>query len=348
MKRFYLPRISSIGGCCGKVSPKFLNEILCKLRQTDILSGIYQDSLLNNDCALHRIDDNTSLAVTIDFMHSPVLETDIFGAIAACNALSDIYTLGVMPNICLNILGLPDNVDSQVVESIHMAGISKINEAGAILVGGHTLRNHDFIYGFSVIAVIQNNKYWNFINIKPTDRLLLTKPLGIGVTLGAKLKGLISSVEADNAISYATTLNKAPVEALQNIPVSAATDVTGFGFIGHLSNLANDANVAFTINFNNVPILPEAIELYNIGATTSLTQKNKMYYGGGVMTLGNLTDTEINCMYDPQTNGGLVICVPETHYLEATVKLSQKGVFYKDIGYVTEYTGHRVVIKKDN
>ena len=272
-----------------------------------------------DDSAIYRLSDDLALVQTVDFFPPVVDDAYSFGAIAAANAVSDIYAMGGRPLTALNIVCFPSSgVPKSVLVDILRGGSDKAAEAGFTIVGGHTIVDREPKYGLAVTGLIDPRRVVTNATAQEGDLLVLTKPLGVGILTTAMKAGVLSDEATQRAIALMARLNKAASEAMVAVGVSAATDVTGFGLLGHLREMTSASGVAATVYASKVPVIPEAWELVADGLVPGGTYANKRSLSETVAwDLGISEDAKL-VLCDAQTSGGLLIAVPEAK-LEALV-----------------------------
>lgn len=267
----------------------------------------------SDDAAVYKLNDRQAVIQTLDFFTPIVDDPYDFGAIAATNALSDVYAMGGKPVLAMNIVGFPNCLDYSILKEIMRGGADKVKEAGALLVGGHSIEDNEPKYGLSVMGIVEPEQVWKNIGAKPGDLLILTKPLGIGIMTTALKEGMLSEASKQLITDIMTTLNRYPVEIIlnQGIKVNACTDITGFGLIGHALEMASGSQVSFTIKSSDVPMLEEAISLAEMGIIPGGAYKNRKHAGSHVEVEATVEDAIMDVLYDPQTSGGLLLSMPE-------------------------------------
>jgi selenide,water dikinase len=309
----------------------------------DLLVGI--DSL--DDAGVYRLSDDVALVQTIDFF-TPIVDDPLsFGQIAAANALSDVYAMGGKPITAMNVVAFPiKNMDRNILKEILKGGLSKVQESGALLVGGHSIDDDDIKYGLSVTGIVHPNKILTNAHAHPGDRLVLTKPLGTGI-IATALKGGVASQQALAKITESmTTLNRVASEVMLEIGVNACTDITGFGFLGHALEMAMASDVGIAITSNSVPIFPEAEEYASMGKVPGGTGRNREFASCRVEVAGTIPDAKMDILYDAQTSGGLLISVEGKRVKRLLEQLHRRGVKWAAIiGEVLDGPKGRVVLQ---
>lgn len=300
-----------------------------------------------DDAGVYRLTDDIALVQTIDFFTPIVDDPFSFGQIAAANALSDVYAMGGKPLTAMNMVAFPiKNMDRAILAEILKGGYSKVQESGALLVGGHSIEDSDTKYGLSVTGVVHPNKIVTNARARPGDRLVLTKPLGTGI-IATALKGKMASREAMTKITESmTTLNRVASEVMVEVGANACTDITGFGFLGHASEMAIASDVGIVIQSQSVPIFPQAEEYASMGMVPGGTGRNRDFAACKVEISGYVPDTKMDILYDAQTSGGLLISVEGEMVEMLLEQLHSKGVQWATvIGEVLEGPKGRVVLQ---
>jgi selenide, water dikinase len=281
------------------------------------------------------------LLQTADFFTPIVDDPYRFGQIAAANAFSDVYAMGGEPLTAMNLVAFPCSLDLGILREILAGGLSKIKESGAKLCGGHSVQDEEPKYGLSVTGFVDADGVVRNAGAGPGDALILTKPLGLGILTTALKRDILSEAEIEAAVETASLLNKVAGKAMRKTRVSAATDVTGFGFLGHLSELLEASGVGAVVRRGEVPVWERAVPLANDGVYPGGLESNRNYLSGRVEADG-VTEDELLPLYDPQTSGGLLIAVPESRASALVGELEERGVKGGVVGEVVEQPGIRV------
>ncbi len=263
-----------------------------------------------DDAAVYKLDDEKAIIQTLDFFTPIVDDPKEFGRIAAANSLSDVYAMGGEPTIALNIVGFPTCLDIDILGEILQGGAEKVQEAGALLVGGHTIEDDEPKYGMSVTGLVHPDKVLSNAGAKVGDVLILTKPIGIGVMNTAIKGGMASEEEIQEAINVMAYLNKDAADGMKKVHVNACTDITGFGLIGHLYEVAKASNVTIEMQADSVKILKGARDHAEMGLIPAGMYKNKKYVGDQVEVSSTVETVIEDLLHDPQTSGGLLISLP--------------------------------------
>lgn len=290
-----------------------------------------------DDAGVYKIDADTALIQTVDFFTPIVDDPYMFGQIAAANSLSDVYAMGGRPLTVMNIVAFPScKLDAQVLLKILEGGHAKVAEAGAVVVGGHTVDDDEPKYGLSVTGICHPNKVLTNANAKPGDVLILTKPIGTGVLATAARADMFSGGAAAAAQSMAE-LNRVAAEVMASFPVNSCTDITGFGLLGHTFEMASGSKVNVKITSNAVPLLPEAAEAANMGLVPAGAYVNRGYLSS-VEFAQAVPENIRDLCFDPQTSGGLLISLPAGPAANLLVALHKAGVNAAAI--IGEITSH--------
>lgn len=265
-----------------------------------------------DDAGVYRISPDTALIMTVDFFTPMVDDPYLFGQIAATNAINDIYAMGGTPRLAMNIVCYPECEDLQVLRSILAGGLSKIEEAGALLVGGHTIDDKEPKYGLSVTGMVHPDRVISNAGAQPGDVLVLTKPVGNGIIATAVKADLASQEAYDEAARWMTTLNREASEVMQEVEVHAATDITGFGLLGHLREMAAASGVNAELWADNVPVMKGALDYAGMGLVPGGAYRNRDYLSGQVVFEEEPEGAIKDILFCPETAGGLLIAVSES------------------------------------
>jgi selenide,water dikinase len=281
------------------------------------------------------------LLQTADFFTPIVDDPYRFGQIAAANAFSDIYAMGGEPLTALNLVAFPCALDLGILREILAGGQSKIEEAGARLCGGHSVQDEEPKYGLSVTGFVEEEMLVTNAGARVGDALVLTKPLGLGILTTALKRDLVSEAEIEDAVEMASRLNRGARDALREVGVSAATDVTGYGLLGHLVEMLEASGVGAVVRRSDVPVWERAVPLAAEECYPGGLKSNREYLEGRVFADGVGTE-DLLPLYDPQTSGGLLVAVPEEHASEFIRSLENHGASGFVLGEVVEGNGVRV------
>ena len=280
-----------------------------------------------DDAAVYKLNDGQALIHTLDFFPPVVDDPYVFGQIAAANALSDVYAMGGTPLLALNIACFPTCFSVEVMGAILRGGADKVKEAGALIAGGHTVSDEEPKYGLSVTGLVHPDHIITNAGARPGEVLVLTKPLGTGIILTAAKAGLAPENLVAGVEEYMATLNKDAARAMAAVPVSACTDITGFGFLGHIHELATASGLAVEIDAASIPLFPDVIEFASMGLVPGGAYRNKEYLQGKVTFSPKMGEDFQNVLFDPQTSGGLLFSVLAEKADQLLEELAARGVF---------------------
>ena len=340
-----LTQLTKSSGWAAKIGPDILAQVLCHLPKNDdmnLIVGIES----SDDAAVYKINEELALIQTLDFFTPIVDDPYTFGQIAAANSLSDIYAMGGEPKLALNIVCFPDCLEPHILTEILRGGSDKVKEAGALLVGGHTVSDDEPKYGLSVSGFIHPDKVLKNNNAKPGDVLIITKPLGLGI-ISTAIKGELASESAyDKAVLVMTTLNSFGKKAIDKADkVNSVTDITGFGLLGHALEMAEGSNVTITIDSKKVPYIEEAAEYSKMGLIPAGAYNNKKYIGNKVNMDEGVPGYLQDILFDPQTSGGLLMSLPSIEAQKVLSALESSKLQYGIIGYVSEFCEYNIIVK---
>lgn len=316
--------------------PGALAQVLCqlpKMNDENLLIGC--DSFA--DAGVYRLREDIALVQTLDFFTPVVDDPYVFGQIAATNALSDVYAMGAQPRLVMNIVCYPaKTLGTAPLAEILKGGADKVLEAGALLVGGHSVEDNEPKYGLSVTGFVHPQQLITNSAAQIGDALVLTKPLGSGLIMTAVKAEMAGSGELEAAVQTMITLNKEAAAVMTEIGVSAATDITGFGLLGHARELALASGVAIELSFGRIPLLPGALRAAEMGLVPGGAYANREYVADGLQVVGPAVgDRELDVLCDPQTSGGLLISVPAAKEAALIQTLAARDVPAAVIGRVT-------------
>ena len=272
----------------------------------------------SDDAAVYKVSDDVAIIQTLDFFTPVVDDPYLFGQIAAANALSDIYAMGGTAKVAMNIVAFPNCLSPSVLGDIMKGGADKVAESGALLIGGHSIQNDVPLYGLSVTGFVHPEKIQKNYGAKEGDILIITKQVGTGIVSTAAKVDMASKEAEEEAIKVMTTLNRLPKEIMDNYPVHACTDVTGFGLLGHGIEMAEPSEVSFELYADEIPYVTESMSLAEMGMIPEGAYKNKKYFDSKV-DLSGVKEVYGDLLFDPQTSGGLLYAV-EAKYGEEIIK----------------------------
>jgi selenide,water dikinase len=331
-----LTSLAKTGGCAAKYAAARLETLLAGLVPADA-----EDLLVGldpaDDAAVYRLDDERALVFTVDFFPPLVDDATTFGAIAATNALNDVYAMGGVPLLALSVAAFPEELPVSELAAVLAGADERVRAAGAILAGGHTLRDTEPKYGLAVVGTVRPDAVWRASGAKAGDVLYLTKPLGTGIVLQAHRDGAAPEGALAAAIASMRELNRAAADALRPFEPSAVTDVTGFGLLGHAHELASSSGVRAVLEADSLPALLGAIELAAAGVTTGGDRRNREFAAPHVESTADEAPTIL--AYDPQTAGGLLVALPEDRGVVLETTFASKSLFLRRIGRVEPGAG---------
>jgi len=279
-----------------------------------------------DDAGVYRLTDEIALVQTVDYITPVVDDPYLYGQVAAANSISDVYAMGGRPLTAMNCCNFPArNIDKADLRRILEGGYSKIREAGATLVGGHTVRDDELKYGLSVTGLIHPKRVLTNAAARVGDALVLTKPIGTGVIITGHRRGLVSEATLDRAVGWMAALNKTACETMLEYDAHACTDITGFGLSGHALGVAKASGVRLRLRFADLPKYDESLDLIAQGVATSVTASNLQVAQDHMTFSGFFTDEEKTLIVDPQTSGGLFISLPPSDARELVRRLQAAG-----------------------
>ena len=325
------------GGCAAKYPAARLRELLAGFvpaEADDLLVGLDPA----DDAAVYRLDDERALVFTNDFLPPMLDDPALYGAIAAANALNDVFAMGGRPLVALSVAAFPEELPIETVRAILDAALAKTEEAGALLAGGHTIRDDEPKYGLAVVGTVHPGALWRKDGARPGDALFLTKPLGTGLVLTAARKGMVGDDAHDAATASMTELNAAAADALRPFEPHAVTDVTGFGLFGHAHEMAERSGVRLVLDAGALPALPGAADAAEAGVRTGGDGRNRDY-AGPTLDLDGLPEPLAALGYDPQTSGGLLVSLPAERGALLAAEFAARGLFLARLGRVEEGSG---------
>ncbi len=297
----------------------------------------------SDDAAVYKINEDTAIIQTLDFFTPVVDDPYTFGQIAAANSLSDIYAMGGKPTVAMNIVCFPNCLPIEVLGEILKGGADKVLEAGAVVVGGHSVQDEEPKFGLSVMGMVHPEKVLKNHGCRPGDVAIITKPLGTGI-INTAIKGEVASREAyETAVKVMTTLNKYAGEIVARHEISACTDITGFGLMGHAYEMASASDVTIKLFKDKLPCIKESREYAEMGLVPEGSYNNRAYLEGKY-ELVSVEDWQADILFDPQTSGGLLVtCSPEesVKLLEELNRLELKSSV---IGRAEKYSGKHIIV----
>jgi selenide,water dikinase len=325
MSEFDLLTTVEQGGCSAKLSPVQLGEILAKLPKVEhpnLMVGIET----HDDAGVYKLNEETALIYTTDFFPPVCSDGYEFGQIAAANALSDVYAMGGTPLLALNLMMFSaSKIPLNVFGAILQGGYDKVVEAGALVLGGHTIEDYPPKFGLAVVGTVHPDRLITNSGVRAGDLLILTKPLGTGVILAGQRNGMTEEATVRKALDYMKLLNKSGALVMQEFNLKGATDITGFGLLGHAMRMADASNVTFRIQSGKLPHFPEALILLEEGCIPGAAFRNLEFVKESTSFGTNLTYERKMLCCDAQTSGGLLMAVPAEKAEEVMAVLKTKA-----------------------
>lgn len=301
----------------------------------------------SDDAGIYRVSDDLALIQTVDYFTPIVDDPYMFGQIAAANALSDVYAMGGKPKTVLNIVGFPvKKLGAEMLAEILRGAADKVKEAGAIIVGGHSIDDQEPKFGLAVTGFVHPEKFYRNIGAIPGDVLVLTKPIGVGIITTGIKRGVVTPEQEQKVIEVMAALNKTASETLEGFIVHAVTDVTGFGLLGHAYEMAKGSNVSFVISYQSVPILEGTHKLAEQGVIPGGSKANYEWLKNDVHFAESITDSERYILCDAITSGGLLVSMPKDEAMRYVEKLHSKKILDAQIiGEVKEFNGKFIYVR---
>jgi selenide, water dikinase len=325
------------GGCAAKYAAGRLEELLAGFAPAaseNLLVGLTPA----DDAAVYRLDDERALVFTTDFFPPMVDDPAVFGAIAAVNALNDVFAMGGRPLLALSVAAFPEELAVETVRAVFAGAAAKVEEAGALLAGGHTIRDEEPKYGLAVVGTVHPDSVWRNNGARPGDALYLTKPLGTGLVLTGVRKQVLGDDELAAATEWMTQLNDRAAETLRLFEPSAVTDVTGFGLFGHAHEVARGSGVRVLLDAAAIPALPGAITVARRDLRTAGDLRNREFVAEAA-ELDGLPEDLASLGFDPQTAGGLLVALPAPKGATLEAAFEQAGLFLARVGRVEAGSG---------
>jgi selenide,water dikinase len=332
-----LTDLASSGGCAAKYSAARLEELLQGLvpaEAENLLVGLAPA----DDAAVYRLDDERALIFTLDFFPPVVDDPADYGAIAAVNALNDVFAMGGVPLLALSIAAFPEELPTKVLAEVFSAADEQVRAAGGLLAGGHTIRDAEPKYGLAVVGTVHPDAIWPKNGARAGDALFLTKPLGSGLVMSGYKQGLAGSQQLERAVRWMRTLNKDAAELLRSRSTNAVTDVTGFGLFGHAHEVAERSGVRLVLEWERLPAIDGALDLARNGVRTGGDPRSRDFAARHV-ELGEAPEAIEALGFDPQTAGGLLIALPAEQGAAMEADFAAAKTFIRRIGTVEEGSG---------
>jgi selenide, water dikinase len=335
--RVKLTDLAVCGGCAAKYSAARLEQLLAGFvpaEAENLLVGLSPA----DDAAVYRLDDERALIFTLDFFPPVVDDPGDYGTIAATNALNDVFAMGGMPLLALSIAAFPEELPMEMLAEIFAAADAQVRAAGALLAGGHTIRDAEPKYGLAVVGTVHPDAIWPKNGARPGDALFLTKPLGTGLIMSGHKRGDVGEQQLERAIRWMRTLNDEAADVLRGIEPNAVTDVTGFGLFGHSYEVAERSGVQVILESERFPAIDGALDLARHGVRTSGDPRNRDF-AGPHLELDGVPDTLAALGYDPQTAGGLLVSIPAERGPSLEAEFASRKLFVRRVGRVEEGAG---------
>jgi selenide,water dikinase len=299
----------------------------------------------SDDAAVYKINENQAIILTTDFFTPIVDDPYMFGQIAACNALSDVYAMGGRPLVVLNAVAFPEELAEDILPEVLRGGFDKVIEAGAVVGGGHSIKCTEPIYGLAVLGEVSPDKVITNSGAKPGDILVITKPLGFGIASTALKADMLDSETYREMVNLMATLNKEASEAAIEVGVNSITDITGFGLVGHAFEMASASGVTIKIQPKSVPLLQGVDQLAKMGLLPAGLYRNKNHFSDNISSLCQKDDFLYDIIFDPQTSGGLLLSVNRTKAQTLLDKLLDRGITDAAVvGEVLEAKKSKIII----
>ncbi|MGG0668035.1 selenide, water dikinase SelD [Lederbergia citrisecunda] len=332
-----LTSLTTKGGCGCKIGPADLSQVLQSLPPAAFDPNLLVGLDTSDDAGVYKLTDDIAIVQTLDFF-TPIVDNPYdFGQIAATNAISDVYAMGGKPITALNIVAFPiSTLDKSILSDILRGAGDKLKEAGVTLVGGHSIDDQEPKFGLAVTGIVRPDKVRTNAGAKAGDKLVLTKPIGVGIYTTSLKHGALSNDETELVTSIMTTLNKTASEVMASFEVHAATDVTGFGLLGHATEMAKASGASIRIFSEQVPILPRTKELAEAGRIPGGTKSNYAHVADTVTYSEKLDQLDHYILCDAVTSGGLLIAVSANEAEQLVDEMNNKGVNATIIGEVTD------------
>lgn len=291
-------------------------------RNENLLVGVET----NDDAAVYRINEQTALVVTADFITPFIDDPFLYGQVAAANSISDVYAMGGRPITALNLCMFPVAAGTDTLTKVLQGGLDKIHEAGALLVGGHTVKDEELKYGLSVNGLVSPKHFTPNSGARLGDRFILTKPVGSGVYITGGRKDLVTHEELTPVARKMAELNRVACETMMEFDARGATDITGFGLGGHTFGMAKASRLGIRLDFDAIPKFPRSLELIDRGMSTGLTGPNADLLKGHIEFKGAFSDAEKVFLWDPQTSGGLFFGIQAKDADACLKKIHERGI----------------------
>lgn len=339
LERQRLTQLASCAGCAAKMGPEMLVQALLPLTadsHPDLIVGLQT----SDDAAVFRMNDEQAIVQTVDFFPPIVDDPYTYGAIAATNAMSDVFAMNGSVLLALSIAAFPEDMPIEAITSIFAGAADKVREAGGIIAGGHTVIDDEPKYGLSVTGATHPDRIWTKAGAHPGDRLILTKPLGTGLITTALKNGVVEPAHLAEAVKWMTTLNAGAQHALTDLEIHACSDITGFSLGGHAFEIADKSGAGIELDSAALPILDGALDYARSGNIAGGLERNLAYFEGKRVRIAPDLPHELRLLsFDPQTSGGLLLAVAPEAYDMALARLEEQSIPAWAIGQVTDGIG---------
>ena len=346
MTQVKLTTLTKKGGCGCKIGPSDLREVLQQLPATTKDPNLLVGLDTGDDAGVYKLTDELAIVQTVDFFTPIVDDPYDFGQIAAANALSDVYAMGGTPITALNIVAFPiSTLDKAILTEILRGASDKLQEAGCSLVGGHSIDDEEPKFGLAVTGTIHPEHIHTNAGAKKGDKLILTKPIGVGISTTAIKKSLLTEEETKNVTRVMATLNKSAAKVMNQFNVHACTDITGFGLLGHLTEMATESHQALTIRKDDVPVLPRVRDLAEQGAIPGGSRNNLNHVKNVVHFENDCDEIDQLILADAVTSGGLLMAVSPLDASALLESLKLSGIDAKLIGEVSDGNAGHIYVK---
>ncbi|QTD41981.1 selenide, water dikinase SelD [Sporosarcina sp. Te-1] len=331
-----LTTLTTKGGCGCKIGPADLSQVLRTLPPAPFDENLLVGLETSDDAGVYKLTDDLAIVQTLDFFTPIVDDPYDFGQIAATNAISDVYAMGGKPMTALNIVAFPiSKLDKGILTEILRGAADKLKEAGVTLVGGHSIDDQEPKFGLSVTGIVHPDHVKSNAGARPGDRLILTKPIGVGIYTTSLKHGALSEEEIRQVTAVMTMLNKTAAEVMAPYEVHATTDVTGFGLLGHATEMAKASDVGIRIDYEKVPVLPRTRELAEAGRIPGGTKNNYAHVEEEILFSEQMDQIDRYILCDAVTSGGLLISVSSDKAEDLLNDLRKNGVDAHMIGEIT-------------
>ncbi len=336
-----LTELAASAGCAAKTGAEDLSKVVEYLAglQSGQPLGLLVGLAAPDDATVYKLSDEQAVVLTVDFFAPLVDDPYQYGALAAANAMSDIYAMGAEVTLALNIAAFPDDMGPDVVAEILRGGADKVAEAGAVIAGGHTIIDSEPKYGLCVMGLIHPEQIYTKAGTRPGDLLYLSKPLGTGIVTTAAKFEEAEPEHLEAAVSSMTLLNRCASHIVREVEAHAMTDITGFGILGHGYEMAAAGGVEVRFSASAIPALPGALEYVYRGIITGGAARNRKYLQGKVSISQEVTEELAHLLYDPQTSGGLLFAVPKERAVAVESGFDREGLPVWRVGEITKGQG---------